>query len=181
MSDIADRYRRLADRFTTVVGAVPDHSWTAPSPCQGWTARHVLDHVVDSEEQFLRRFDLAAVTDHADPLVRWQQVRDAMQAALDDPAAAGTSYDGYFGPTTLEDTVDGFHAPDLVVHAWDIARAAGLPDLEPMPADEVERLDARFRQLGDVVRAPEVFGPEVPVPEGASPQDRLLGFLGRQP
>lgn len=181
MSDIADRYRRLADRFTTVVTGVPDASWSAPSPCSGWTAAHVLDHVVESEEQFLQRFDVAPRDTGADRLDRWEGVRVAVQAALDDPAVAGTTYEGYFGQTTLAETVDGFYAPDLVVHAWDIARAAGLSDLEPMPEDEVERIDARFRQMGDVIRAPEVFGPEVQVPADASAQDRLLGFLGRQP
>ncbi len=181
MSDIADRHRRLADRFITVVRAVPDPSWGAPSPCQGWTARHVLEHVIESQEQFLQRFDRAPDANGADHIEHWQLVRDAMQAALDDPAVAGTTYEGYFGPTTLGETVDGFYAPDMVVHAWDIARAAGLRDLEPVPADEVDRIDARFRQMGDVIRAPEVFGPEVPVPEDASPQDRLLGFLGRHP
>ncbi len=181
MSDIADRYRRLADRFTTVVMAVPEASWSAPSPCHGWTARHVLDHVVESEEQFLQRFDLAPDDADADHVGRWERVRDAAQAALDDQAIAGTTYEGYFGETTLAETFDGFYAPDLAVHAWDIARAAGLRDLEPVPADEVERIDARFRQMGDVIRAPEVFGPEVPVAADASPQDRLLGFLGRHP
>lgn len=79
------------------------------------------------------------------------------------------------------DTVDAFMSADLVIHAWDVARAAGLPDPEEMPADEVERLDTNLRGMGDALRGPGAFGPEVPVSDDAPAQDRLLGFLGRRP
>ena len=182
MNEIADRYRRLAERFTRVVDAVPDGSWSAASPCEGWTARQVLEHVIESEHGFLARFDRAPVTEEdAGVTDRWSAVREAVQASLDDPDVAGTTYEGHFGETTLAETVDGFFSPDLVVHAWDIARAAGLEDLEPMPDDEVARIDTRLRAMGDAIRSPGAFGPEVAVPDDAPAQHRLLGFLGRRP
>lgn len=181
MSEIADRYRRLADRFTDVVDDVPDDAWSAPSPCEGWTARQVLEHVVESQHGFLARFELAPELSVDDPTSRWPPVRDAMLAALDDPATAGTEYDGMFGRTTLAETVDGFMSADLVVHAWDIARAAGLEEHEAMPPEEVERLDAQLRGMGDAIRSPGAFGPEVPVPEDAPHQHRFLGYIGREP
>ena len=178
---IADRYRRVAGRFTEVVDAVPDDQWDAPSPCEGWTARQVVEHVVDGETGFLERFELAPTAEGDDPVTRWPTVRDAVQAALDDHDTATIGYDGMFGPTTLAETVDQFLSADLVVHSWDIARAAGLRDLEELPADEVELVHSRLAPLGDAIRGPGVFGPEVPVPEDASAQDRFLGFIGRQP
>ena len=181
MSDVADRYRRLADRYTSVVDAVPGDAWDAPSPCEGWTGRQVLEHVAESQHGFLARFDLAPDIDGADPTARWAAVRDAMLAALDDPATAGTEYDGMFGRTTFAGTVDGFMSADLVVHAWDIARAAGLDDHEAMPPEEVERLDAQLRGMGDAIRSPGAFGPEVPVPDDAPHQHRFLGYIGRRP
>lgn len=181
MTAVADRYRLLASRFTAVVDDVPDDGWDAPSPCEGWTARQVLEHVVESQHGFLARFDLAPELAGDHPAQQWPAVRDAMLAALDDPATAGTTYDGMFGPTTLAETVDGFMSADLVVHAWDIARATGLEQHEAMPADEVERLDAQLRGMGDAIRSPGAFGPEVAVPEDASHQDRFLGYIGRQP
>ncbi len=33
----------------------------------------------------------------------------------------------------------------------------------------------------EAMRSPGAFGPEVPVAEDASDQDKLMGFLGRKP
>jgi uncharacterized protein (TIGR03086 family) len=181
MTEVADRYRRLADRFNAVVDDVPADGWDAPSPCEDWTARQVLEHVVESQHGFLARFVLAPELPAGGPTDQWPAVRDAMLAALDDPATADTEYDGMFGRTTLAETVDGFMSTDLVVHAWDIARATGLEQHEAMPADEVERLDAQLRGMGDAIRSPGAFGPEVPVPDDASHHDRFLGYIGRRP
>jgi len=179
-ADVADRYRRLADRFSAVLADVPDQGWAAASPCEGWSAREVVRHVVESEAGFLGRFDRAPEL-RGDALADWPTVRDAMQASLDDPAVAGTEYDGMFGRTTFAATVDQFMCADLVVHAWDVARAAGLPQHEEMPADEVERIHGELQGIGPAMRSPGVFGPEVPVPDDASAQDRFLGFIGRRP
>ena len=181
MSDVADRYRRNAARFTAVVDDVPDGGWEASSPCEGWTARDIVHHVVESQHGFIGRFDLAPELIGDEPSAQWPAVRDAIQAALDDPATADTEYDGFFGRTTLAATVDDFLSADLLVHSWDIARAAGLTQHEELPADEVELIGGRLRGLGDAIRGPGVFGPEVEVTADASEQDRFLGFIGRHP
>ena len=183
MSDIADRYRTLAARFSDTVADVPPERWDDQSPCSEWSARQVVDHVAETERDFLARFDLAPPTapDGADPLAVWAPVRDAVQAALDDPARASTSYEGYFGPTTLEETVDQFLSFDLLVHAWDIARATGLEHREAMPPEEVERSFASMQGMGDALRGQGICGPEVPVSDDADGQSRFLAFLGRRP
>lgn len=181
MTETADRYRRAAARFTALLEEITDEGWNAPSPCEGWTPRDIVNHVVESSCGVLGRVDRAPELSGDDPVARWIAARDAMQAAVDDPAVADTGYDGFFGPTTLAETFDGFMAPDLVVHTWDIARATGLEDYEPMPEDEVERVHARLGALGDAIRQPGAFGPEVPVPADAPAQDRFLGYIGRQP
>jgi uncharacterized protein (TIGR03086 family) len=102
-----------------------------------------------------------------------------MRALLDDPATAGLEYEGYFGRTSLERTVDGFLCFDLVVHRWDIARATGGD--ERMDPVEVRCIRSQAEGFGEAIRSHGVCGPEVPVPSTASEQDRLLAFLGRRP
>ena len=53
MTEIADRYRRLSDAFAATIAAVPDDRWSSPSPCEDWTARDVVGHVVASQGMFL--------------------------------------------------------------------------------------------------------------------------------
>ncbi len=139
MSAIADHYRRLAGNFSDTVDAVPDGRWDDPSPCDGWSARDVVQHVVDSEIGMLERVGLAPdpAPSSEDAVARWSVVRAVMQESLDDPERAEREYDGFFGRTTFEKTVDQFACFDLLVHRWDLARATGLTSHESMPADEV--------------------------------------------
>ena len=123
----AQRYRRLADRFDEVVSAVPADRWDAVSPCEGWTVADVVAHVADTELDFLERHDLTSGEAPGDPVERWRAARAAMQTAIDDPRVAERGFDGYFGPTTIEQTVDTFYAMDLAVHAWDVAAAQVCP------------------------------------------------------
>jgi uncharacterized protein (TIGR03086 family) len=182
MTDISARYSALAAEFTRRVDAVPEDRWEAPSPCEGWTARDVLRHILDNHVNMPGwaglPLELTRSVDD-DPRGAWAEARDALQELLDDPERAGTSYEGYFGPTTVEATIDRFLGLDLLVHAWDIARATGQD--EQLPAGEVRRVYAEALELADTIRGPQVCGPAVPVPDGASEQDRLLAYLGRTP
>jgi uncharacterized protein (TIGR03086 family) len=111
--------------------------------------------------------------------VAWAAARDIVQADLEDPERAGTEYEGFFGPSTFEGSVDRILAGDVLVHTWDLARATGQD--EQLPGDEVARgLDA-FKSMGEAVRTAGVFGPAVEPPAGADPQTRFLCFTGRDP
>ena len=90
------------------------------------------------------------------------------------------------GRMSIAEHIDGVVSADLVLHRWDLARAAGLDDtIDP---DEVARMWPGIEQIPDEMRIPDhfgpgvvVFGPEVPVPADAPLQDRLLGKIGRDP
>ncbi|HEX7095432.1 MAG TPA: TIGR03086 family metal-binding protein [Acidimicrobiales bacterium] len=178
---IADRFRRLAADFEAKVAAVAPDRWEAPSPCEGWTARDVVRHVVDIQGIFLglvgrQLGDIPSVDD--DPLAAWRAARDAMQANLDDPERASAQFDGHFGRTTLAQAVDRFICFDLVLHGWDLARAAGLDDrIDP---EEVRRVMQDALGFGDAARSPRVFGPALDPPPGADEQTKLLAFTGRR-
>ena len=181
MSEVAERHRRLAAGFTARVEAVPSDRWQSPSPCPGWTARDVVDHVAGNCGRFLGMVGkepppAPAVAD--DPLRAWVSARDALQAALDDPGVATLEYEGAFGTSTLEKAVDGFQSVDLVVHGWDLARATGGNEhIDPETAREL--LD-HLLPMDGMLRSPGAMGPKLDPPPGADDQARLLAFLGRR-
>jgi uncharacterized protein (TIGR03083 family) len=53
MTEISQRYSRLAAAFAEKIAAVPDERWDRPSPCPGWTAHDVVGHVVTTQGMFL--------------------------------------------------------------------------------------------------------------------------------
>lgn len=180
----AARYDRLAARFTETIDAVPEDRWDDQSPCEEWSARQVVEHVVDTERDLLGRFDQTSglVADlPADPIEAWPKLRAAMSQVMDDPELAGHGYDGMMGPTTIGQTVDTFYAMDLLVHRWDLAKATGLRDHEAMDPADVDHYHAAIEHAGDMLRSPGVCGPAVEVAPDASAQDRFVAFLGRHP
>lgn len=182
---IADRYRRRAATFTDTVAAVSADQWGAQSPCEEWDARAVVDHVAGTQGIFAglagRELEPGPVVAD-DPLAAWVAARDQTQAALDDPDLAAVAFDGFTGPTTFEQAVDRFASLDLIVHRWDLAHAVGLDD--EIPAEDLEALQTAMAemgaQMGDAMRAPGVFGPELTPPDGADAQTAVLAFIGRQ-
>ncbi|GAB2481555.1 TIGR03086 family metal-binding protein [Nocardiopsis aegyptia] len=181
MSDIATRYARLSDAFAATVAAVPEDRWSADSPCEGWSARDVVAHVVDTQGMFLRLVgrDLGDIPSAADdPAAAWDAARGVVQADLDDPDRAGTEFDGFFGRTTFAEAVDRFLNFDLIIHRWDLARATGQDDRID-PADMRWALEATT-VFGPHLRREGVCGPELTPPDGADEQTRFLAFLGRR-
>jgi len=181
MSASAERYRGLAEAFTAKVAAVLPDRWDDPSPCEGWSARDVVQHVADTHAMFLGFVgesvgDAPAVGEA--PLAAWSTARDAVQAALDEPDVAAKTFEGFFGETSFEQAIDRFISFDLVVHGWDLARATGLDEhIDPV---EVRRLTEQVPSFGDKMRGPGAFGPELEPASGADEQARLLALLGRR-
>ncbi|WP_344217755.1 TIGR03086 family metal-binding protein [Kribbella sancticallisti] len=193
MGEIAERYRRRADAFEEKVAAVRAEQWGNQSPCAEWKARDVVGHIVDMHGVMLRpvgRALDAELSVQDDPLAAFRGARAAVEAVLDDPGLAEAECDTPAGKMTVADHIDQVVSDDLVLHGWDLARATGQD--ETMDASDVERIWAstsaipaevveQYRTPGAFGPGIEVFGPEVPVPAEAPLQDRLLGFIGRDP
>ncbi|OXM53607.1 TIGR03086 family metal-binding protein [Amycolatopsis alba] len=189
MNAIKDRYRLRADLFESKVAAVEAGQWESRSPCEEWSARDVVGHIVDMHGAMLRPLgrDLGpAPSLKEDPLGAFQSARADVEGVLDDPELAATEHETPAGKMTAEQHIDQVVSADMVVHGWDLARATGQDDtIDP---EEVTRMWPGAQAIPDQMRIPGafgpgivVFGPEVKVPEDAPLQDRLLGLMGRDP
>ncbi len=181
MTAVADRYRTLAASMEERIRAVPDDAWSNPSPCEGWTARDVVRHLVETPPMFFGFVEVPAPevpSVDEDPVGAFTTMRDAVQVALEDPAVADKEFDGFMGRSTFAQGVDRFLCADLVVHAWDLARATGQD--EQLPPDEVHDVFEALKPMDEAMRGPGAFGPKVEPPPDADEQTRFLSFLGRR-
>jgi uncharacterized protein (TIGR03086 family) len=189
LSTASERFRRVAEGLTRTIAEVPEHAWGNPSPCVGWDARDVVGHLVGwlpGPGFLLGTFGVEAgpvPPVEEDPAGAWATVRDAVQRGLDDPAVAGRVEDcGPAGRLSFEAAVDMTCTPDVLIHTWDLARAAGV-DVELDPgtvARQAEAVDAMPPEVDEAMRRSGHFGPRVDVPAGADDLTRLLAFNGRR-
>ncbi|WP_248962442.1 TIGR03086 family metal-binding protein [Sphaerisporangium perillae] len=189
MTEIAARYRVRADIFAAKVAAVGPGQWSNPSPCDEWTARDVVGHIVDMHAAMLSPLGKSlspAPTVEEDPLDAFVSARADVEAVLADPATAASEVATPAGRLTVEQHIDQVVSADLVLHGWDLARATGQDDA--IAPHEIEAMWPGVQRLPEEMRIPGafgpgivVFGPEVKVSEDAPLQHRVLGLLGRDP
>ena len=178
MSETVDRYRNVAQQFTERVTAVPGEAWDNPAPCEGWVARDVVRHIVDTTSYFLGGpVDAPSVDD--DPVAAWTAVRAATLAALDDPEVAQAERETPMGSMTVKQLIGRFGVADVLIHTWDLARATGLD--ETLDSEEVRRTYKMMEPNDERMRAGGAFGPRVEVPDDADEQTKLIAFTGRRP
>jgi len=185
MSEVAELYRRRADEFeATIFGTLPNR-WVDPSPCENWTARDIVAHVVQMHEIELgQRPGGEGPTSPAgpdfDPARAFRASRVDAERVLDDPATA---------PEVVQ-RINDVLGTDLPQHRWDLAKATGQdaamnPDdvhfLWTLLSPQTPKWWAFMRTPGNFGPGIEVYGPEFPISDDAPLQDRLLGLLGRNP
>lgn len=101
-----------------------------------------------------------------------------LMAVLEDPDKASAVVDGPVGPRPVEMLAAGL-CNDLLVHTWDLSRAAGLDDT--LDSEAVRLSFEQLRPMESAMRASGVFGQRVEVPADADEQARFIAFMGRQP
>lgn len=186
MSDATTGYRTALNDFDATIQRVPADAWGNPSPCEGWTALDVAGHVISGLHMARllasggtppREAPPTAEVVGDDPVASWRSARDATLAALT-PEALARVVPGPMGEMPLGAMIEQFMTGEVMVHTWDLARAAGLDvTLDPRLVDETF---TRWEPLdGPAMRQPGVFAAKLPAPEGASPQEQLMAFLGR--
>ncbi|MFE2631045.1 TIGR03086 family metal-binding protein [Streptomyces sp. NPDC059374] len=172
--------------------AVRDDQLAAPTPCPDLAVRHLLGHLLGLSVAFrdAGRKDLGVTTetspDSAVPDVGpgW---REELPKVLDELAEVWRAPGPWTGTTRaggidMPGAVAGAVAVDeLVIHGWDLARATGQP-YDPDPAAVRASYEFLWAAADENGRdGSGIFGPVVPVPDGAPLLDRAVGLSGRNP
>ena len=180
MTRTAKQYQAALRPLTAVVSAVRPDAWMAPSPCEGWTARDVVAHMIQTQREMLTGHgaDLGDAPDlDADPAVAWRHHTDRMLDVVADETLVGRAYDGHFGPTTVGETLEQFYVWDMYVHRWDLARAAGLP--AELTDAELDRIEQGADSFGEALHMEGICRPRIDVGADADRTTRVLARLGR--
>ena len=175
------------DFFTTIVTQLSEDDWERPTPCADWTGQDLLGHLATSVRVGISIMqgrqpiwpDAARPGElvQGDPVEFWRgtvvQARDVLRNA-----DMAREMETPLGRTVADDLA--IPVIDLYVHAWDLGAAVGI-DVE-IPADVIDFAHAYIDPLPDEVMRGEgrAFGPQAPVPAGATPTQRFLAWTGRR-
>jgi uncharacterized protein (TIGR03086 family) len=179
MSEVAQRYFRIAHDFSARIAGMRPDQWSAPTPCTEWTVRDIVAHVISNHRRALAGgSEPAAVTAEDDLATLWSTVSRDLLATLKDPERASTLVEGPFGEQPLESVVGGLLCADTLVHTWDLARATGQDErLDPGAVAKAAELAT---SVGERMRRPGGFAAKIESAPDADDQTRLLNVCGRE-
>jgi uncharacterized protein (TIGR03086 family) len=170
-----------------LVAGVPGARWGDPTPCDGWTVRDLVGHVIAGNALFARALggqyqDPAGPAGPAGPddaalLPAYRDSAAALVEAFGQPGVLGQIVTVPFG------TVPGIVAlhlriTEVLVHGWDLATATGQHTAFPADLAEQE-LAFSIEKLSDIPPGRRPFAPRQPVAADAPAIDRLAACLGR--
>lgn len=169
-----------------VLRAVRDDQLGRPTPCAEYDVRALLNHLFQVVVAFQslaakKDVDFSHTPDRLGAYgARWPDRFADETARLVEAWAAPGAEDGLTGGMRLPArTVGAMVLLDLTVHAWDLARATGLPYTPA--AGCVAELRELAARMGPTARTMNVFAAPVPVPPGAGDLESLLAETGRDP
>jgi uncharacterized protein (TIGR03086 family) len=187
--DPRDFDRRVLESIDPIVAQIQPGQLHLPTPCPGWQLGDLLRHMVGQH----RGFASAARLEPTDPAV-WEQVtldednpyatyREAASAVIRDFARPELGdrpihiygYGDIPAPSTMR-----MHAVDYLAHGWDVAKTIGVDStLDSELCEHGLRIAQRWPE--SAFGSGDPFGGHVPVPDTAPVDQRLMGYLGRDP
>ena len=186
MSDAATLYLQATEVFDERVRRVGDDQWGAPTPCEQWDVRELVNHVTVENlwaPALLDGRTMEEVGDDLDgdqlgdePVEAWTTaVGAARQVASRPGVTARTVHLSYGDELAAQYLMQLF--TDHLVHAWDLAWATGSDT--DLPAELVTACTEWFTEVEPMYRQAGVIGPPAPVSPDADEQTRLLAAFGR--
>ncbi|MFB6722986.1 TIGR03086 family metal-binding protein [Kribbella sp. NPDC056345] len=179
---VLEAFARVQDSVGVLVRAATPDQFGLPTPCEDWTVRDLLDHLVWEN---LIWGGLAQGTppagghtdDHLgdDHITAFETAAANAREAFQQPGLLERS----FGPAPGRRVVEQLLV-ELLIHGWDLATALGhnrdlLPDLARAALPVVQEIYGDLpRTTGGSLAAVQ------PTPENPTDLDRVAAFLGRR-
>ncbi len=188
MADAGELHRRAGEAFKDVLRAARDDQWHHPTPCTEWDVRALAHHVAWSNLWVAPLVEGRSLAEVA-PTVEGDVLgADPVGVAL---RSVDEASDAFGAPGALQRPVQLSRGEspalvycterlnDLLLHAWDLARALGRE--VALDEEGMEVALAYYRPLEPLLRPIGELGPDVEVEGGADLQTRFLAFFGRRP
>jgi uncharacterized protein (TIGR03086 family) len=177
--DPLSQFEELGPVLGGVIAGIGPDQLDLPTPCDEFTVRGVLEHMIGGATTFAAAYrgDAPAEPSTEDPILAIQTALGDLGASITTPGALDRTIDAPFGAVD-GDSFARFIVLDGLVHGWDMAIATGQA-YNP-PPELVADADAFARQMVDGLRDSPAFGPAVAAPSGCTPIEALAAYTGRR-
>jgi uncharacterized protein (TIGR03086 family) len=190
---VTDLHRRSVEGFAARLEALdppPDGAWDAPTPCEEWDVRALVNHIVYEDVWTVPLMEGATMDEVGDrfegdllgqdPLTIARAACETAITAAASGVVAGQTVHLSFGDTPADEYAYQL-AADHIIHGWDLAAAIGAD--RTIDPELVEACAAWFADREELYRGSGVIGPRPTAPDADSddPQVRLLLAFGRDP
>jgi uncharacterized protein (TIGR03086 family) len=186
-TDLLALFEAASDTFDDKLHQVPAAAWDNSTPCQLWDVRAVVNHVVGEHRWVAPLMAGQTIADVGtaldgdllgdDPLAAWHHATGPSHDAFAQPSAMGTTVHLSYGDERASAYCEQL-VFDNLVHAWDLARGAGVDDT--LPPDLVEWGIGWVTPILPMLTGSGAFGEPQDVPADADAQTRLLAMVGRR-
>jgi uncharacterized protein (TIGR03086 family) len=187
MVDLPEAHAGALDSARKSVAGVGEDQWQAPSDCDGWTVRDLVNHIVTGNywaAELGSGFSIEAVGDRldgdvlgTDPLRAYDDSALVAAAVFRAPGAMEAPCAVSYGPVPGA-VYCGHRFLDVLVHGWDVATSTGQDTtLDP---GLVEACFEVLEPQMDMLLGSGLFGTVRQVPDDADRQTQLLAVLGRR-
>lgn len=175
---------RALDQAAAVISRISPDQAHLPTPCTSWDVGTLVGHVIEETGRFASASGGTAPTPSAgDWNADFRAAASALLDAWNQPGALDRKQRVPGGEITAQWALDQ-QLTELVIHAWDMAKATGQPtDLDPelgQRALDFGRSNITPAMRGDAGSGAYI-GHEVTVPADAPLYDRVAAFGGRTP
>jgi uncharacterized protein (TIGR03086 family) len=176
--DVLQQLDRTGNALANVVGGITPDQLDNPTPCDRFTVRGVLGHMISGATMFTAAFreEAADEPDLSEPLRDFGPCLGGLVSAINAPGALDREIDAPWGKVTGADFAQ-FIVLDGTVHGYDLATATGQ-DYAPDDA-LVQHLIAFAGPALAGMRDGDTFKEPTEPPVGATPIQRLAALTGR--